>query len=749
MSTLRALRATRQAAAGAVGLAALLAMAGGAAAAAAPGPVTDQETVQINLKPSGALSSARLYTQLSASGGGSVQVTDPVSAENLRTLSGFGGPTVVAGTGAKFSLKGGSDTPVRVVSDFKRQLPVTVRTTYLLDGKEVQPASLVGKSGKLEVRYHVENATGKSMDVAYKNSAGETVTEKSNVVLPLVAQLTTSIPGELTGLAAPQAQAGGDGQGNTRLLWSMVLFAPIGAEQQDVGWSAQLDGSAVPGATMQVAPVAPKDNPVFSSAQQSLKQGADSGAQLVSGAKFLNSSLGKLRDGAGQLLAGLNQLADGADQLAGGIDQAADGSAKFAAGFSSTGKSLTTGSRDLSEGLSQLSDGLGQLSTSEGLPRTYTAALGLKAGVDQIAAGLGSASDPKSVLGGLAQLKAGNKQAADGADELNGGLKSVSDGIGQAQGGIDQVAAGIADSAKAGGSIDQLAGGIAAARATAGCSGDPVCAGTLTQIQAGVVQSKSGAQQSAGALAAISAGLGQAIGGIGTTGDPQSIRGGLAALSGGLSQSVTGMGQLSAGVREIKSGLSTGSTKNPGIAEGLGLLAEGLQQAVTGIGQLADGASAAADGSGQLADGISQAGSGAQQLTSGLGQLADGGRQLSTGAGKLADGLGQIENGIGQFQDQGVGAIAGSVGKPADEYAKKYATLNAMNTRVAQDGMPYGAPEGATGDAVFNYRLAGVNQNTQHNAIRGGIAVLLLAAAAGGGLVLRRRSLDASVGGGA
>ena len=69
------------------------------------------------------------------------------------------------------------------------------------------------------------------------------------------------------------------------------------------------------------------------------------------------------------------------------------------------------------------------------------------------------------------------------------GLSST--GLPAAKGGTDQVKAGLDSALAGGGAIDQLEAGVAAAKATAGCAGDPTCVGTLNAVAAGLDGSSS------------------------------------------------------------------------------------------------------------------------------------------------------------------------------------------------------------------------------------------------------------------
>ncbi len=110
--------------------------------------MSNTETVQAYLNASGRVDVARVYEQVAMKGNGSVSLSNPVETKGLRNLDGFGGFEVkdgnVVGT---YQVDG--ERRLRTVSDYAKALPLEVEVRYTLDGKEVKPGDVVGRSGLL------------------------------------------------------------------------------------------------------------------------------------------------------------------------------------------------------------------------------------------------------------------------------------------------------------------------------------------------------------------------------------------------------------------------------------------------------------------------------------------------------------------------------------------------------------------------------------------------------------------------
>ena len=127
-----------------------------------------------------------------------------------------------------------------------------------------------------------------------------------DVALPLVAQLSVRLPASRTDVQAPGARITRLSDGSYELVWSMVLFGPIGAPVADVNFTA--GGKGEPLARIDVAAVQPNATPGLSATGQAANATVNGNGILATVAAGANEGLGKLADGVGQLLAGLDKL---------------------------------------------------------------------------------------------------------------------------------------------------------------------------------------------------------------------------------------------------------------------------------------------------------------------------------------------------------------------------------------------------------------------------------------------------------
>jgi len=269
---------------------AVLVLASGPAMAADGVLVSNTETVQAHLNADGTVKDARVYEQVALQGNGTVTIKNPVSTANLRNLDGFGGFDVTGGNMVSTQTVNG-EKRMRAVSDFKKTLPLKIAATYKLDGKTVEAGDVVGKAGRLEVHYKVDNVTGKDQPVTFDDGTGNKVTQTEKVVIPMVGSLTTLLPSSFTDVQSDEASMAGDGNGATSMTFTMTLFGPIGSATSEFGYSAAMQDGVIPDATVSALPVSPLDNPSFKGGAASYKAGADTGVTLTAGATEIDANV--------------------------------------------------------------------------------------------------------------------------------------------------------------------------------------------------------------------------------------------------------------------------------------------------------------------------------------------------------------------------------------------------------------------------------------------------------------------------
>jgi putative membrane protein len=740
----------------ALGVAGLVAvMASGPAMAAEKVTVSNSETIQAQLDAVGSLQEARIYEQIAVQGNGKVTISNPVSTENLRNLDGFGSFDI-DGDNLRTTFSVDGQRRLRTVSDHTKPLPLKVTATYELDGEKVDPADVVGKSGTLKVHYKVENVTGKGQDVTFDDGTGKQVTRTEKVVIPMVGSLTTVLPSSFTDVKSNEANMAGDGRGGTKMSFTMTLFGPIGSPVSEFGYTAEITDGVIPAASISALPVSPLESPSFKGGAASYKGGAETGLQLATGAVQIDENVLKLRDGAAELVVGLMKLRDGAEDLKAGLaEKAAPGAGKLAdgAGQLSAGTSklnagagalkagsskLAAGAGDAKAGSSKLAAGAGDAKAgsakladgsekvSEGLDQITKGVSGLpenlktlKAGVAQIKAGIGSADQPATLLGGVAALQAGLPAAS-------GGVKQVRDKL---------VAPDLA----------QLKGAAAYAKAKL-CTADPALDGCPQLNAAGQGLTKletdlgAAMAQAVGALNQIAAGLDGAVGNLPKMkGGLEALRGGTDGLSNGIDQLVDGItNSLMVGLNQANGGAAQVASGAGALDSGLGTLAGGAKQLDAGLGTLAGGAGQLDSGVGTLKDGTKELDNGAGQIASGSKELAAGLKDAADGSGLLADGLGQaadgapaLEDGAGRLSAEGTSKLVDAGKKTASDFGLKYALIEAGAERAKAEGMAYGAPADAAGATAYSFELAAVTDEGSSNLGRGLGALALFGVGAG------------------
>lgn len=720
---------------------AMLVLASGPALAADGVIISNTETVQAHLDADGTVHDARVYEQVALQGNGTVTVTNPVSTHKLRNLDGFRDFTVKNGNIVSTQTVK-NEQRLRTVSDYDKDLPLKVSASYKLDGKSVRAGDVVGKAGRLEVRYKVENATGKDQKLMFDDGTGKQVTKTQKVVIPMVGSLTTVLPNTFVDVASAEANMAGDGHGQTKMSFTMTLFAPVATPISQFGYSATITDGVIPDASISALPVSPLDSPSFKGAAASYKGGADTGVTLTAGATEIDANVLKLRDGAQTLIAGLIQLRDGAKKLntglagqaAPGADKLADGASKLEAGAGQ----LATGAGDAKAGAGQLADGSGKLAAGakkldagagalkDGLGQASAKAPGLIDGLDQVYGGL------ELVDGGLVKMYGGIGQLPTKAQPLHDGIQQLLTGLGDKTTdgtlifGVETIRARLSAATAGGGSLDRLKGGADQVKSGLGAAvaglGEPSTSHTARYGVGQVRQGLDNALVAGGSIDRLKAVATAARTTVACSTDPV-CDGNMAAVLNGIDVTLRGntqggsdaLGQVATGLAAISDGLAVKAIPGLGqVSDGLAELKVRLSEAVVGLTRVECGLSNAAlpgvcspdrpgllQGLGAVDRGVSQLVSGVEaQVQGGIGEAADvapdqktlrggthavmGGIDLIAEGGlTLLDGLDRLSAGAGRLT-AGTGALVTGTNKLAPGASQLYVGLGKISSGATQ-----------------------------------------------------------------
>lgn len=310
-------------------------------------------------------------------------------ASNLSDIENVKGKEKFTQSGDKLTWQaGGKD--IYYQGTATEEPPVTQKVTYYLDGKEISPEDLAGKSGKVKIRFDYTNTT----------SYTETVNgEKQTVSVPFAA---------ITGLVL------GDGFENIEVTngkaevsdsSSVVLGYALPGLKDSLGIKDKdLDGDVnIPEYMEMTADV---ENFSMPAAMTFVVNASDYVSTDGIDTSDLDDMINDLKDASTQLQDGSKTLAEGTDTLADGLSTLQSKLGTFASGVGT----LQSGLKTYTDGVSTLSGGLNTLGNSTGA---------LVSGADKLNSVAGQ------LASGSATLKDGLKSYTDGASELQAGINKL------------------------------------------------------------------------------------------------------------------------------------------------------------------------------------------------------------------------------------------------------------------------------------------------------------------------------------
>lgn len=380
--------------------------------------VTKEETVHASLRPDGGFSGVSSLVTLKNPDGLDV-VADRTSLDAIEPSDGER-PFAQNGKDLAFDAQG-DDVSYSGIPE--ESLPVGVEVEYRLDGTEVAPALLVGKSGEVSITYRFSNATStpfaavgildlddeRFSDVSVDNGKVMSGTESTTVI----------------GVCFPGLQDQVDAAG-FELPGSFTL-------------TAQADDFRLDSVTVLVTPSLFED-------LDSLEFDSGGFSGLSDAFDELHGALDELAEGAGSLSSGADELRRGLADLGHGLDQVELGAA---ASPNDAAETLETLAAQQSSALDDLTGTLEKAELTDEERAEVEASLGQ---LDAANAGLSEAvttlraQDPSAGAQQLVSLRQGIDKAADAAAQLSDGASQLKAGIAAFDTeGIDALEAGMGD----------------------------------------------------------------------------------------------------------------------------------------------------------------------------------------------------------------------------------------------------------------------------------------------------------------
>ncbi len=515
----------------------------------------------------------------------------------------------------------------------EKKLPVSMTVSYTLDGKEITPEELAGKSGHVVIRYdfcsnryemkEINNSlekiyapfvtvTGMVLDNArfcnISVSSGKVINDGSRSIV--------------AGIAFP-------GMADNLNLEEDVLPAYIEVEADVNDFS--MEGSYTVAINEVFNGINLEDVDSLEDLKSSMNELTEAADALVNGSSELYDGLTELYKKSGDLKEGVSALADGAGQLSGGAAE------------------LNAGAKELQAGADSLSAGLGTLSAKSGE---------LNNGAAQVFRSLLATANSQLVANGLSvpALTIDNY-----ASVLDGILASMGqDGVYQ------QVYAQVYDAVKAQVESEVKANESAIRAQVTQAVEAQVRAGVLGA--AGMTEDEYQALKSAGDAAADaidasvaaqmqSDGIQQQIAAAVASQEEQLITANINAQMS--SQQITDL--ITQKVTENMPAAESGAAQIAGLKAQLdsyNTFYQGVLSYTAGVSQASAGAGRLSSGAGQLAAGADTLAAGASALKEGTDALAAGSDALIDGVARLKDGAMQLRDGMITFNEEGIEKLA-------------------------------------------------------------------------------------------
>ncbi len=189
----------------------------------AAGSVTKTETVYVNLKANGDVSKVSVSDWLHTDKN-EVYVDDMSDLENITNVKSKVTP-VTDGEKLRWNMP---DTDLYYSGTTDRELPISVQLKYYLDGKEIKPEDLAGKSGEVKIDIKMINNASRDGFVNGK---------KHKVYLPMLVVGGMVLPeGTFSGVTVKNGQSIGDGSKEIVVFTGMPGFSEsLGFSENDLG----------------------------------------------------------------------------------------------------------------------------------------------------------------------------------------------------------------------------------------------------------------------------------------------------------------------------------------------------------------------------------------------------------------------------------------------------------------------------------------------------------------------------------
>lgn len=603
--------------------------------------------------------------------GDTATLTDAAILDNIINVKGDESFTTTDGT--QVWNANGNDIYYQGTSD--RQLPVDVKITYTLNGVEITPADLAGKSGAVTIRFDYSNNEKREYKIDQK---------KENIYVPFLAVTGTILDNEIfSNVEVVNGKLINDGDRSV-----VIGFA----------FSGLNENLAVKGVETKL--------PDYVEIKADVTDFALATTVTMTTNEVFNFLSFDEIDNAGSLTAALDKLADAAEQLE-------KGSATLYEGLCT----LYEKSGELADGVSQLYDGSTVL--KDGTTTLYGGTQALNAGAQELNTGL------NTLVGNNAALNAGATQVFESLLSVANtqlaaaGLDVPELTIENYNKTLSMVLTTLSEE-----NVTALANRTAKEKVTQAVNANKalieaqVTMGVRAKVTEAVLAAAGQPMSAEDYANAVAAGM-----------IPEAVQAQVAAMVDAQMETAEVKAQIAAVTEEqvakqielamnseevqtqLKTAIATAAAGRESI-QGLINQLDSYKTFYTGLNMYTAGVAAAAQGAGQLCAGTNELMAGAEKLSAGAGQLNDGLATLNDsvpalidGVEQLRDGSKQLADGLAELNEQGVQKLINAVeGDISTLIERMKATIDASQSYESYSGIA----DGLNGNVKFIYRTGAI-----------------------------------------
>ncbi len=521
-------------------------------------------------------------------------------ASTLQDIENLKGEETFTRSGDSLDWQAGSkDIYYQGTTD--KELPVGVSVSYQLDGADISPAELLGKSGKVTICVSYENYSSEMRSINGK---------KQQIYTPFIM---------LTGIILPTDKFDNVEVDNGKVINEGTNHIVVGYGMPGMAKSLDLDeenadripdhfevtadvtdfsiGNTITYANASMFGEIDLDaNDSLEELEDSIETLVDASRELVNGTDGLSKGMGELNDKFEDYVHGEKKLNKGIHTLTKSGKKLVDGVKEYSTGVDEIAK----GVQSYVEGAKEITDGNATLYQAvKGMPESYRM---FSEGIQAYTAGVDKLADPNT-----------SKALTDGADSVSGGISTLNSSLTELEKSYEN--------------YELLIGAIEgqAAQMT-----DEVQKATLLGYAAKLRELYTGQKASVGTLKSAT--------------DANS-------------DLKTGANQVSAGIKTVLQGAAALSGKSKSLREADTTLNGSIQSLVTNIEKLKKGGETLSKNDKKLlaaAKKIVKAGktvrSGSKKLISGTKELKKGSNALDRATGQVTKGIRQLSEGSGELK---------------------------------------------------------------------------------------------------